>query len=116
MNNNNEAIRPWGHYDILLDNTACKVKRITVIPGGRLSYQKHFKRSETWVVVSGTGIFTLDDVEQEIKTGDILSIPVESAHRIHNTDSKIDLVFIEVQQGSYFGEDDIIRLDDDYGR
>lgn len=116
MTKNNDSIRPWGHYDILLEDSSCKVKKITVIPGGRLSYQKHFKRSETWVVVSGTGVFTLDGVDQPIKKGSVLYIPVESAHRIHNTDTKIDLVFIEVQQGSYFGEDDIVRLADDYGR
>lgn len=107
--------RPWGTYTVLSDETDHKVKRIVVDPGQRLSYQRHAKRSEHWFFIEGGGLVVLDDLGIEIGAGSAIDIPAGTAHRIENpTDSK--LVFIEVQHGSYFGEDDIVRLEDDYGR
>jgi len=111
----NDDIRPWGRFEVLADGADCKVKRITVQPGGRLSYQRHRQRAEHWFVVSGHGVVTLDDVEREVGPADSVDIPVHTAHRIRN-DHDVPLVFIEVQTGAYFGEDDIERLVDDYGR
>jgi mannose-6-phosphate isomerase len=108
--------RPWGSYTVLDDAEGHKVKRITVAPGKRLSYQKHFKRAEHWFVVHGTAAVTLDGVIVELKPGDAVDIPVGTPHRVENPDPAAALVFIEVQHGSYFGEDDIVRLEDDFGR
>lgn len=110
-----ESVRPWGHYDILFESDDCKVKRIVVYPNGKLSYQYHFKRNEVWTVVSGTGIFTLDGVNTICGPGDTLVIPTRAKHMIENTGTE-PLKFIEVQRGSYFGEDDIVRISDVYGR
>ena len=107
--------RPWGTWEVLLDETYCKVKRITVKPGHRTSYQKHFKRQEQWMVVVGEATVTLNDELITLKTGDTLAVPEEASHRIANR-GDIPMVFIEVQRGTYFGEDDIIRFEDDYGR
>lgn len=111
-----ESHRPWGSYEVLSDEVDHKVKRIVVRPGGRLSYQRHHRRSEHWFVVSGTGGLVLDGVEKALRPGDAVDIPAGTAHRIENPDADEPLVFIEVQHGSYFGEDDIVRLSDDYGR
>ena len=107
--------RPWGSFEHLLDTEYCKVKRIIVKPGQRLSYQYHHKRSECWVVVQGEAVVTLDDKVSVYKTQQIVEIPVGMKHRVENK-SKKDLIFIETQTGTYFGEDDIVRLDDDYDR
>jgi mannose-6-phosphate isomerase len=108
--------RPWGNYTVLDDDAPDhKVKRIVVHPGKRLSYQRHAQRAEHWFVVSGTALVTLDGIDTTVRTGESIDIPQESAHRIANPGER-DLVFIEVQRGSYFGEDDIERLEDDYGR
>lgn len=107
--------RPWGEFVILDDGPAAKVKRITVEPGQRLSYQSHDKRSEHWIVVEGTAIVTLNDVDHSVPAGRTIEIPVHTKHRVRN-DSTSPVVFIEVQTGSYFGEDDIVRYEDDYGR
>lgn len=107
--------RPWGSYLVLDDEPGHKVKRITVRPGGRLSYQRHDHRSEHWFVVSGSGVVVLEDVEHAVDAGVAVDVPCGTAHRIQSTGDR-DLVFIEVQHGDYFGEDDILRLDDDYGR
>ena len=107
--------RPWGEFVILDDGPAAKVKRITVEPGQRLSYQSHDKRSEHWIVVEGTAIVTLNDVDHTVPAGRTIEIPVHTKHRVRN-DSAAPVVFIEVQTGSYFGEDDIVRYEDDYGR
>jgi mannose-6-phosphate isomerase-like protein (cupin superfamily) len=92
-----------------------KVKRITVQPGHRLSYQRHAQRAEHWFVVAGTATVTLDDVVQEVPAGQAIDIAVGTAHRVENRSDE-PLLFVEVQQGGYLGEDDIVRLDDDYGR
>jgi mannose-6-phosphate isomerase len=108
--------RPWGNYTVLDDDAPDhKVKRIVVHPGKRLSYQRHSQRAEHWFIVSGKARVTLDGKDIELHAGDSVDIPREGAHRIAN-DGDRDVVFIEVQQGSYFGEDDIVRLEDDYGR
>ena len=107
--------RPWGRYEVLSDDDSHKVKRITVEPGHRLSYQRHAHRSEHWFVVAGDALVTLDGVEHAVATGEAIDIPMGAAHRIANNGTE-PLVFIEVQHGTYFGEDDIERLDDDYGR
>jgi len=107
--------RPWGNYLVLEDATDHKVKRIEVAPGKRLSYQVHAKRSEHWVIVSGTAIVTLDGVEYELTSGQHADIPIGTAHRCENRGTE-QVVFIEVQLGTYFGEDDIVRLQDDFGR
>ncbi len=107
--------RPWGRFDVLSDHDSHKVKRITVDPGQRLSYQRHSRRSEHWFVVAGEGIVTVDGVAQLVAAGEAVDLPVGCAHRVENKGPDA-LVFIEVQHGSYFGEDDIERLDDDYGR
>jgi len=107
--------RPWGRYDVLLDDTYCKVKKITVNPNKRLSYQKHQKREEFWTIVKGEAVVTLDDKEIPLTEGQNIHIPRQAAHRIANK-SDSPVVFIEIQRGEYFGEDDIIRLEDDFGR
>ena len=107
--------RPWGQYEVLADDDVAKVKRITVLPGQRLSYQRHARRSEHWVVVAGEGLVTLDGADRVVVPGDAVDVAIGAAHRIANPGNQ-PLVFIEVQRGVYFGEDDIVRLDDDYGR
>ncbi len=106
---------PWGTWEVLLDEKSCKVKKITVLPGKRLSYQKHFKRQEHWMIVEGKALVTLNDVDRLLETGQYIDIPQEASHRIANP-GEVPMVFIEIQRGTYFGEDDIIRLQDDYGR
>lgn len=108
-------VRPWGAYEILLDSSYCKVKRITVESQQRLSYQYHHKRSEVWTIIQGHGKMILNENETDISAGDIVEIPALTKHRIENI-GKEKLVFIEIQQGTYFGEDDIVRLEDDYNR
>jgi mannose-6-phosphate isomerase len=107
--------RPWGDYLVLEDSPSHKVKRITVTPGHRLSYQRHARRSEHWFVVAGVGVVTLDGSDTAVAAGHSVDIPQGTAHRIRN-DGTDPVVFVEVQTGDYFGEDDIVRLEDDYGR
>jgi mannose-6-phosphate isomerase len=107
--------RPWGSFTILEDLDTHKVKRLVVKPGQRLSYQLHHKRAEHWVVVAGTATVTIDDVVSDVPTGQNVEIPLEAKHRVENR-GDVDLEFVEVQTGTYFGEDDIVRLEDDYGR
>jgi mannose-6-phosphate isomerase len=107
--------RPWGSFTVLDDAEGFKVKRIVVRPGKRLSYQRHAQRSEHWFVVHGHGRVVVDGQTSDLTEGMALDIPVTVAHRIENAGTD-DLVFIEVQHGDYFGEDDIVRLEDDFGR
>ena len=107
--------KPWGTYQNLLDSEEGKVKKIIVDPNHRPSYQYHFKREEIWVVVCGTGIVTIDDKDSQVSEGSVVRVPTEAKHRIKNTGTS-ELIFIEVQLGSYFGEDDIVRVEDDYKR
>jgi len=107
--------RPWGGFAVLDEKDVYKVKRIEVLPGRRLSYQKHEKRSEHWMVVQGQAVVTLEGKEIPLNPGQTVDIPQKAAHRIFNPGQDL-LVFIEIQTGEYFGEDDIIRLEDDFGR
>jgi mannose-6-phosphate isomerase len=107
--------RPWGRYEVLQEGATYKVKSIHVNPGKRLSYQRHQKRSEHWYVTDGSGEVTLDGKVQVVSRGSIIEIPQGMLHRISNTGDS-ELIFIEVQTGSYFGEDDIERVEDDFGR
>jgi mannose-6-phosphate isomerase len=109
-------IRPWGEYFVLENEDTHKVKRIKVKPKARLSYQYHDKRSEVWTVVSGVGRITLDGETKDYYYGDIVQIPQGMKHRIENPSAEEDCIFIEVQLGTYFGEDDIVRIEDDYNR
>ena len=113
--------RPWGSFENLLDEDYCKVKRLVVLPKCRLSSQYHHKRSECWVVVQGEASITLEEVDSynvlhlSATPGEVIKIPVGTIHRLENK-GKEDLIIIETQTGTYFGEDDIVRLKDDYGR
>lgn len=108
--------RPWGSFTILDEGPDYKVKRLEVLPQKRLSYQKHARRSEHWFVVRGTAKVTLNGVENLVGTGESVDIPVGTAHRVENPEPEETLVFIETQTGDYFGEDDIVRFEDDFGR
>ncbi len=109
------AHRPWGTYTVLEDNPNYKIKRIVVKPGKRLSLQKHFHRSEHWIVVSGTAIVTIGEEEKLVRANESTYIPMGEVHRLENP-GKIDVVLIEAQVGTYLGEDDIVRLQDDFQR
>jgi mannose-1-phosphate guanylyltransferase/mannose-6-phosphate isomerase len=107
--------RPWGYYESLDVGERFQVKRIVVYPGGKLSLQKHSKRAEHWVVVRGTAEVTIGDKQSAVRENESVYIPMGSVHRLANTtDAPLEL--IEVQTGTYFGEDDIVRLDDIYKR
>lgn len=108
--------RPWGSFTVLDESENYKVKRIEVLPNKRLSYQKHARRSEHWFVVRGIAKVTLNDAEILVKTGEAIDIGLGDKHRVENPDARETLVFIETQTGDYFGEDDIVRFDDDFGR
>ena len=107
--------RPWGKYEVLLDAPDVKVKKITVDPNKRLSYQYHDKRREQWTVVKGNLTIVLDDEKVFREYGESIRIPKGAKHRAWNeTDEVVE--FIEVQTGTYFGEDDIVRISDEYNR
>ena len=107
--------RPWGTYQIILKDKTYQVKRIVVNPNSQLSLQSHNHRSEHWIIVEGNGVVTLGEKQIEVKKDDEIYIPVKEKHRMSNkTNDKV--VFIEVQNGDYLDEDDIIRYQDDYGR
>jgi mannose-6-phosphate isomerase len=109
-------VRPWGSYEVLAESADhSKVKYLTVLPGKRLSYQSHAHRSEHWVVVQGTAEVVVDGVTHRLEPGDSIDVPVGAKHRCSNP-GDVDLVFVEVQRGDYFGEDDIVRYEDDFGR
>jgi mannose-6-phosphate isomerase-like protein (cupin superfamily) len=107
--------KPWGSFINILDEKYTKVKQIVIKPGESPSYQYHHKRSEIWVIVQGTAEVRLNDVIMIHGVGDIIKIPAESKHQPKNVGDD-DLIFIEIQLGEYFGEDDIVRLEDKYGR
>lgn len=107
--------RPWGNYTVLHSESNCQVKKLVVHPGKRLSLQSHKFRAEHWFVVSGEGTADLDGAEIRLKAGDSIDIPIGAKHRIACS-SATDLVFIEVQTGSSFAEEDIIRYEDDFNR
>jgi mannose-1-phosphate guanylyltransferase/mannose-6-phosphate isomerase len=107
--------RPWGYYESIDMGERFQVKRIVVTPGGVLSLQKHRHRAEHWVVVRGTAEVTIGEKVRAVHENESVYIPIGSVHRLANK-GKISLELIEVQTGSYFGEDDIERLDDVYKR
>jgi mannose-6-phosphate isomerase len=108
--------KPWGSFTQLDSGENFSVKRIEVLPGARLSYQKHSRRAEHWYVVRGIAKVTLNGQEILVRPGESVDIGIGDKHRAENIGDNEMLVFIEVQTGDYFGEDDIIRLEDDFGR
>ncbi|HBG49610.1 MAG TPA: mannose-6-phosphate isomerase [Cyanobacteria bacterium UBA9971] len=113
--NKREDKRPWGNYEVLSDKPDYKVKKIEVFPKGELSLQRHKLRSEHWQIVSGEAVVTLEDQKIKLSAGESIDIPLGAKHRIENTSNQ-NMIFIEVQRGDYFGEDDIERFEDKYGR
>src|SRR5262245_61812683 len=107
--------RPWGNFTVLDEGSGFKVKRLEVLPGKRLSYQYHSQRAEHWIVVKGRARVKLDGVESMVEEGQAVDVPVGMRHRIENGGSE-QLVLIEIQRGGYLGEDDIVRLEDDFQR
>lgn len=110
-----ESARPWGIYKILCEEERFKIKRIVIMPGKRLSLQYHHHRSEHWIVVRGTARVTIDGKEQFVHEGESVFIPKNASHRLENP-GKVELEIVEIQGGEYLGEDDIVRLDDDFRR
>jgi mannose-6-phosphate isomerase len=108
-------LRPWGSFTILEEGRGHKIKRIEVKPGHRLSLQMHYHRSEHWIVVCGTAMVTRDDREEILHSNQSTYVPACTKHRLENP-GVIPLVIIEVQNGEYLGEDDIVRFEDDYAR
>lgn len=109
------AARPWGAWELLDAAPGFAVKRIVVNPGHKLSLQRHHHRAEHWIVVKGTAMVTRDDDTLLVRENESVALPQGSVHRLENP-GRIPLILIEVQVGSYLGEDDIIRLEDTYGR
>ncbi|ATG76516.1 mannose-1-phosphate guanylyltransferase/mannose-6-phosphate isomerase [Pseudoalteromonas sp. 1_2015MBL_MicDiv] len=110
-----EVYRPWGKYDSVDSGERFQVKRITVKPGAKLSVQMHHHRSEHWIIVSGAAKVRIDGAEQLVTENESVYIPITAVHALENP-GKVDLELIEVQSGSYLGEDDIVRFEDCYGR
>lgn len=107
--------RPWGKFEIICDEKNFKLKKLHVDAGQRLSYQSHRKRSEIWTIVQGEALVIINGISHSLKYGDSIQIPLGAKHRVSNP-SDDTLILIEVQTGTYFGEDDIIRYEDDYKR
>lgn len=112
---NRESERPWGYYNVLLEKPEYKVKVLSVLPQGEISLQLHHHRKEHWYIVKGKGLVVKNGSEIRVLPGDSVDIPINEAHRIENIGND-NLMFIEVAQGDYLGEDDIVRLEDKYGR
>lgn len=110
-----EEHRPWGYYEVLSDEPNHKVKRLVVLPSKRLSLQRHQHRAEHWNIISGEALVTIDRKEYHLTVGQSVNIPRGAIHRIQNPGTE-NLVIIEIQTGDYFGEDDIERFEDDFGR
>lgn len=110
-----DSTRPWGRYEVLQETPTFKVKCIWVNPGKRLSYQRHERRAEHWYFVQGEAEVTLNGVISHYAAGDSLFVKIGDLHRVSNV-SDGEVIFIEVQTGTYFGEDDIERIEDDFGR
>ncbi len=108
--------KPWGSYEIITLSNDYQVKRIVVKPEQKLSLQSHKHREEHWIIVGGEGLVQLEETFKPVKVGSSVIIPKDAKHRIENSHSSENLIFIEVQIGSYLGEDDIVRYEDIYGR
>ncbi|HLD82174.1 MAG TPA: phosphomannose isomerase type II C-terminal cupin domain [Patescibacteria group bacterium] len=116
MNKSQDIVeKPWGWYKVLAQRPSYQVKELLVYPGHQLSYQSHKKRTEFWMIMRGTGKVMLNGMVQTVSSGQRISVECGMKHRISNTGDN-DLVFIEIQTGEYFGEDDIVRYEDDYNR
>jgi mannose-1-phosphate guanylyltransferase/mannose-6-phosphate isomerase len=111
----NRVHRPWGFYESLIQGDRFQVKRIVVTPGAKLSLQKHYHRAEHWVVVAGSALVTRDAETVLLRENESIYLPLGCVHRMENP-GRIPLILIEVQSGSYLGEDDIVRYEDTYGR
>lgn len=109
------TVRPWGHYEVIETRESFQIKQLVVNPGYRLSLQSHKFRAEHWYILSGTGLITLDSEVKEIGPGDSVTIPIGAKHRVA-AGNQVPLIFVEIQTGSSFDEEDIVRYDDDYGR
>ena len=107
--------RPWGRYEVLQESSTHKVKCIWVEPGKRLSYQRHAKRAEHWFIVQGSALVTIDGKERTVGPGETVEFGIGVLHRLENIGND-EVIFVEVQTGSYFGEDDIERIEDDFNR
>ena len=107
--------RPWGWFEILYEEKYLKIKRILVKPKNRLSLQSHTSRSENWTVIGGSALVQVDEKKIYLSTNQSVFIPAQSKHRVENREDE-DLIFVEVQTGTYLGEDDIVRYEDDYNR
>jgi mannose-6-phosphate isomerase len=107
--------RPWGRYEVLQESSTHKVKCIWVNPGKRLSYQRHKYRAEHWFIVAGSAEVTIDGDKKQIGPGESVQFEIGTLHRIENIGTT-EVIFVEVQTGTYFGEDDIERIEDDFGR
>lgn len=114
----NSETRPWGRFDILYDGVDCKIKRLVVSPGKRLSLQSHQHRREVWLVLHGKGKAQIGDEILELQEGSQVTIEKEQKHRLIHDGAcdAMDLELIEIQTGAYFGEDDIVRYEDDFQR
>jgi mannose-6-phosphate isomerase len=108
-------VRPWGSWHVIDVDDGYKIKRIHVKPGCRLSYQTHAHRSEHWIVISGNAVCTIDGTTLTVGPGESVDVPLQAKHRLANEGTE-ELLIVEVQRGDYTGEDDIVRLEDDYGR
>ena len=115
MSEDNTNLKPWGYFTVLADEPDHKVKRVVIHPGHRLSLQCHKRRSEHWHAISGEAIVIREEEEISFSAGESMDIPQGAWHRVQNKEDS-PFVFIEVQTGDYFGEDDVERREDDYGR
>ena len=115
INSSTRSFRPWGYYEILHQGKGFQIKYIVVKPDASLSLQMHHHRDEHWIVKSGIAKVICDDKELTLSKNETIYIPKKSKHRLTNTDNK-NLEIIEIQFGSYLGEDDIVRFEDNYGR
>ena len=107
--------RPWGHYTSIVEEQTWKVKRIEINPNSSLSLQSHKHRAEHWVVVDGTAKVEINNKTSFLQVNESIYVPKGTIHRLSNT-TNYPLIIIEIQSGSYLGEDDILRLEDNYGR
>ncbi len=107
--------RPWGSYQVIEKTEKYQIKKIIVSPKSQLSYQSHKYRDEHWFIIEGEGVVVLDEKEIKVNKGQSIDIPAGTKHRMKNISNE-NIFLLEIQTGTYFGEDDIIRYEDDYGR
>lgn len=112
----NKETRPWGQFEVLYEDSLCKIKKITLNPKASISLQYHVNRKEVWTILCGEGEATVAGIIFDVWPGEIVDVPLQTSHRINNTSTTEPLIFIEVQTGKSFEESDIVRLEDQYGR